>query len=107
MTDFLIELATVGLGKNGARYSATLINSDGPDELIVKSASVPICAAARVLEARGANPNGRLRARWKGSNILAFDGRIGWLAAHTVKENQGKTVFMKYAPNPWGGKAEE
>lgn len=59
----------------------------------------PLLDAARVLLARGCDPEQRLVMRHKGSSINAMSGKIGELAKWTVKEtNTEGPHFVPYQP---------
>jgi hypothetical protein len=74
-----IEIIVEPAGKG--RYHAVL------DGRRLCTAKVPLCAAARILQAEGMAADTMLALRHAGSPIRAFSGRLSWLAARTVDKN--------------------
>jgi hypothetical protein len=69
-------------------------------ELELKPSRVPMCDVARYLLAKGlAQPEDRLITTLR--TVHSMSGQIGWLAEHTVKEDDDHGPrFVKWRPFP-------
>ncbi|MGY3131994.1 hypothetical protein ACVWZM_002676 [Bradyrhizobium sp. USDA 4501] len=77
------------------RFVATLVDGS----VILPSSRQPPLDAARVLLARGCDPEQRLVMRHRGSSINAMSGKIGELAKWTVREtNTEGPHFVPHQP---------
>lgn len=82
--------------ENRGRYRAWF-----QGELICKSTLTPLLSAARVLMARGADPNEMIEMVRRGKDRVDMFGRVGEMAKLAVAEGNRPPHFVPYQPSPF------